>query len=259
MAVLSWIWMLLILFRKKVVTGNLTSTNCDLSVSFGAVSDTEDSHGTTAKGEQNTVVSETQTKGAGHVAVQSGDVARSSTRKTQDAVENAHRGIAINSTYVGGCVVEPFNSIMWQHLSQVFRLDSGANDNVVHWNPFAAMICEPGLTVLKTTAILFGYRFIVGWRDGEGPRYRVDHDFEQTGDCVDLLGVELLDQLVDVLSIFECISGHGLLRASIAGLRAVSYRWRVEVSLPVIVAGGCGVRMCNSIFYLKTIRAGVFT
>jgi hypothetical protein len=103
-----------------------------LSVSFGAVSDTEDLHGTAAKAEQNTVVSKTQTKGAGHLAVQSGNVARSGAGKTQDAIENAHRGIAINGADVGGCIVEPINSIRWQHLSQVFRLDSGANDNVIH-------------------------------------------------------------------------------------------------------------------------------
>jgi hypothetical protein len=85
------------------------------SVSFGSVSDTEDLHSAAAKAKQNTVVSETQTKRAGHVAVQGGDVARSGACKTQDAVENTHGGIAINRPDVGFCVVEPFNSIRRRH------------------------------------------------------------------------------------------------------------------------------------------------
>jgi hypothetical protein len=202
--------MLLILLSKIVVTENLTPTNCDLSVSFGAVSDAEDLHGTAAKAKQNAIVSETQTEGASHVAVQSGNVARSGAGKMQDAVENAHYGIAINGSDIGCCVVKPFNSIRWRHLSQVFRLDSGANDNVLHWNAFASAVPEPCLTVVKTAAILFGYRFVVGRRADKSARYRVDHDFQEAGDCVYLLGSELLNQLVDVLSVFECASGHGV-------------------------------------------------
>src|SRR5665213_1976580 len=96
MGVSSWMWMLLILFDEIVVTENLRPRNCGLSVSFRAVSDTEDLHGTAAKAKQNAIVSEAQTKGTGHLAVQSGNVTRSGAGKTQNAIENARSSIAVN-------------------------------------------------------------------------------------------------------------------------------------------------------------------
>jgi len=61
--------------------------------------------------EQNAVVPEPEAESTGHVTVQRIDVTRASAGKAQNAIEQAHGGVAVEGADIGGGFIEPVNSI----------------------------------------------------------------------------------------------------------------------------------------------------
>ena len=76
----------------------------------------------------------------------------------------------------------------------VVRVDSRGGENFIHRNPLASALREPGFAFVETAAIPLRHRFVVGGRGGQSAGQWVGHDFQQAADCIELPGIELIQQ-----------------------------------------------------------------
>jgi hypothetical protein len=86
-------------------------------------------------------------------------------------------------------------------LPQIVRCNAHLGKQILHRNTLATAVSKPGLTFIKTAAILLGYGFVVGRGHGDRTGHGIDHHFEQMTNGRELAWIKLVEQLMSILFI----------------------------------------------------------
>jgi hypothetical protein len=148
------------------------------------MADAEDPHGVVFKSEQDTIISEPEPEGAGHIAVQRTYIAGASAGETENPLKQAHGGRLIHCANVGLRFIESLDPVRWHLFVEVniLGLHPELSEHVLHRNTLTAL-CKPGLPVQEALAVLLGYRLIVGWRRGQGTPDGIEQHELQEANC----------------------------------------------------------------------------
>jgi len=171
-------------------------------VSIAAMPNTKDAHRIVPQCEQHSVITKPQPEGTSHVAVKRHNLSTTRARKMQDTFEDAHRRSLIQSANVPPGFVEPLNPVP-RHLffwsgGKILWLESKLSQDLLHRNTFAAMLREPGLTLVKAAPIFIRYRFVISR----------NHGFEETANSDNLARGKTVDQFVNLLFLLSDVAWH---------------------------------------------------
>jgi hypothetical protein len=91
-------------------------------------------------------------------------------------------------------------------LPEIVRGNPALGENFFHLNTLPCAFRKPGFSFPKATTIRFGHGFIIVRSRGDCAGDGIDHYFQKMADRCELTGIQLVEQLVCVLSIHAVVS-----------------------------------------------------
>src|SRR5258708_76134 len=98
------------------------------------MADAEDAHDAVVESEQDPIVSDAKTQGAGHIAMERHHFASAGAGEMQHAVEDVHGDGTVHATHIGLGFLKPLDSVrrhyLWSGKSSGFRPNSARTSSI---------------------------------------------------------------------------------------------------------------------------------